>query len=50
MEGGWDAGAALGCLAAAAAAQATDVPSLATLPSALGVWTMYLCVRGRKAA
>ena len=50
MEGGWDAGAALGCLAAAAAAQATDVPSLATLPSALGVWTMYLCVRGRKAS
>ena len=49
MEGGWDAGAALGCLAAAAAALATGVPSLATLPSALGVWTMYLCVRGRKA-
>ena len=49
MEGGWDAGAALGCLAGAAAAQATGVPSLATLPSVLGVWVMYLCVRGRGA-
>ena len=49
MEGGWDAGAALGCLAGAAAAQATGVPSLATLPSVLGVWVMYRCVRGRKA-
>jgi hypothetical protein len=25
------------------------VPSLATLPSVLGVWVMYRCVRGRKA-
>lgn len=49
MEGGWDAGAALGCLAGAAAAQVTGVPSLATLPSVLGVWVMYRCVRGRKA-
>ena len=49
MEGGWDAGAALGCLAGAAAAQATGVHSLATLPSVLGVWVMYRCVRGRKA-
>ena len=49
MEGGWDAGAALGCLAGAAAALATDVPSLATLPSVLGVWVMYLCVRGGEA-
>ena len=50
MEGGWDAGAALGCLAGAAATLATGVPSLSTLPSALGVWLMYLCVRGRKAS
>ena len=49
MEGGWDAGAALGCLAGAAAAQATGVPSLATLPSVLGIWVMYQCVRSRKA-
>ena len=49
MEGGWDAGAALGCLAGAAAALATGVPSLATLPSVLGVGVMYLCVRGGKA-
>ncbi len=49
MEGGWDAGAALGCLAGAAAAQASGVASLATLPSVLGVWVMYRCVRGRKA-
>ena len=50
MEGGWDAGAALGCLAGAAAALATNAPSLATLPSVLGVGVMYLCVRGRKEA
>ena len=50
MEGGWDAGAALGCLAGAAVALTTDVPALAVLPSVLGVWTMYLCVRGRRAS
>lgn len=44
-EGGWDAGAALGCLAGAAVALMTDKVSLATLPAAAGLIVMYLCLR-----
>ncbi len=46
-EGGWDLGAALGCLAGAAVALATDKVSLATLPAAAGLLLMYVCVRGK---
>lgn len=46
-EGGWDAGAALGCLAGAAVALMTDKVSLATLPAAAGLIVMYLCVRSK---
>jgi hypothetical protein len=48
-EAGWDAGAALGCLAGAGAAWATRTPSLSVLPAALGVVALYLCVRGHAA-
>ncbi len=44
-ETGWDLGAALGCLAAAATAWATGVPSLAVLPAVAGVLAVFLCVR-----
>ncbi len=44
-EGGWDAGAALGCLAGAAVAMMTDKVSLATLPAAAGLVLMFYCVR-----
>ena len=44
-EGGWDAGAALGCLAGAAVAMMTDKVSLATLPAAAGLIVMYYSVR-----
>jgi MFS family permease len=44
-EAGWDAGAALGCIAAALVAWSTAVPSFAVLPASLGVWVMYVCVR-----
>jgi hypothetical protein len=44
-ETGWDAGAALGCLAAAAMAWGTGVPSLALLPAVLGVLAVAACVR-----
>jgi MFS family permease len=46
-EGGWDAGATLGCLAGAAVALMTDKVSLATLPAAAGLIVMYLCVRSK---
>jgi hypothetical protein len=48
-EAGWDAGAALGCLACAATAWATRIPSLSVLPAALGVIALYVCVRGHDA-
>jgi hypothetical protein len=44
-EAGWDVGASSGCLAAAAAAWVTGVPSLAVLPAALGVLVVFVCVR-----
>jgi MFS family permease len=44
-EGGWDAGAALGCLAGAGVALLTEHVSLVTLPAAAGIVLMYLCVR-----
>jgi MFS family permease len=40
-EAGWDIGAGLGCLAAAAVIWATDVPSLGLLPAVLGVPAIY---------
>nr|WP_282189087.1 MFS transporter [Azospirillum sp. SYSU D00513] len=46
-EAGWDVGAILGCLAAAAVAWATVTPSLALLPAALGVVAVHACVRGQ---
>ncbi len=46
-EAGWDAGAAAGCLAAAAVALATEMPSLVILPASLGIWAMYLCIHGQ---
>jgi hypothetical protein len=49
-EAGWDVGACLGCLAAAAVAWATGVPSLAMVPAGLGVGAIYLCVRGQTLA
>jgi hypothetical protein len=48
-EAGWDLGAAAGCLAAAAVAWATAIPSLAMIPGSLGVLAMYRCVRGQGA-
>ncbi|MDB5648744.1 MAG: transporter, partial [Hyphomicrobiales bacterium] len=47
-EAGWDAGAASGCLIAAATVWATSAPSLAVVPGALGVLVLYRAVRGRK--
>lgn len=44
-ETGWDAGASLGCVAAAGTAWATGVPSLALLPALLGVVAVFACVR-----
>lgn len=44
-ETGWDAGALLGCVAAAATAWATGLPSLAALPALLGVSVVFACVR-----
>lgn len=44
-ETGWDAGASLGCVAAAAAAWGTGVPSFALLPAVLGVLMVAACVR-----
>ena len=49
-EAGWDAGAASGCLIAAALVWATAAPSLAVVPGALGVIVLYLSVRAPKAA
>ena len=49
-EAGWDAGAACGCLAAAALAHATDLPSLAVLPGALGVIALHRYIRRAPAA
>ena len=43
-EAGWDAGAAAGCLAAAAVALATEMPSFVVLPASLGICAVYLCV------
>jgi MFS family permease len=48
-EAGWDAGAASGCLIAAALVWATAAPSLAVVPGALGVFVLYLSVRAPKA-
>ena len=48
-EAGWDTGAATGCLACAAAAWLSGVPSLATAPAAVAIWVIYLCVRGQAA-
>ncbi len=45
VETGWDAGAALGCVAAAGTAWATGIPSLAVLPAVLGVIVVFACVR-----
>ena len=44
-ETGWDAGASLGCVAAASAAWETGVPSLAVLPAVGGVLAVAACVR-----
>jgi MFS family permease len=44
-EAGWDAGAGVGCLAAAAVAWGTDVPSLALLPGVLGVPVIYALLK-----
>jgi hypothetical protein len=44
-ETGWDAGASLGCVAAASVAWATGVPSLALLPAVFGVLAVAACVR-----
>ena len=49
-EAGWDAGAILGCIAAAAVVW-TGVPvTLAVLPSALGVLVIHRCVRAEARA
>ncbi|MDB5411705.1 MAG: transporter, partial [Rubritepida sp.] len=47
-ETGWDIGAASGCLTAAALVWATELPSLAVLPGALGILGIYWCVRDRR--
>lgn len=44
-EAGWDCGAILGCLASAAVAWSGVSPTLAVLPSALGVLVIHRCVR-----
>jgi MFS family permease len=49
-EGGWDLGAALGCLAAALVAWLAPPPSLAMLPSLIGVAVLYYCLRESSAA
>jgi hypothetical protein len=46
-EAGWDMGAASGCLAGAAVAWFTSVPSLALVPGALGVAVIYAGVRAQ---
>lgn len=46
-EAGWDLGAVLGLLTAAAVAWAAPVPSCALLPATLGVLVLYACVRGQ---
>ncbi|MGE7413638.1 hypothetical protein [Methylobacterium tarhaniae] len=48
-ETGWDLGAVGGCLAGAATAALTAVPSLAILPASLGVVAMVACMRDRPA-
>jgi MFS family permease len=50
LEGGWDFGAVIGCLAAAGMVWATAVPALAVLPAAFGVVAIYLCVRAPASA
>ncbi|WP_167376157.1 MFS transporter, partial [Methylobacterium tarhaniae] len=45
----WDLGAIGGCLAGAATAALTVVPSLAILPASLGVAAMAACMRDRPA-
>jgi hypothetical protein len=49
-EAGWDVGAASGCLVAALVAWVFPAPSLAILPSLLGVAVLHHCLRGRSAA
>jgi hypothetical protein len=49
-DAGWDIGASMGCLAAAAIAATGLPPSLATLPGALGVLGVYFCLRGSRPA
>jgi MFS-type transporter involved in bile tolerance (Atg22 family) len=49
-EGGWDLGAVLGCLAAALVAWLAPPPSLAMLPSLIGVAVLYHCLRESSAA
>lgn len=46
-EAGWDAGAILGCLTAAAVIASGAPITLAVLPSALGVLVVHRCVRMR---
>ena len=48
-EAGWDIGGAAGCLTAALVALMAPAPSLAVLPGGLGVASLYLCLRQRKA-
>jgi len=49
-EAGWDAGAAIGCVAAGLVAWASAVPSLAVLPGVLGVIVFHRCARGQSSA
>lgn len=44
-EAGWDVGAALGCLTAAAVAWSSSALSLAVLPGMLGIGLLYACIR-----
>jgi MFS transporter, DHA1 family, inner membrane transport protein len=49
-EAGWDAGAILGCVAAAAVAWSGAPASLVVLPAALGVLVIHRCVRAEARA
>jgi MFS family permease len=49
-EAGWDTGAILGCLAAAAVAASGAPITLAVLPSALGAMVIHRCVRAEARA
>lgn len=49
-EAGWDIGAAAGCLAAALLAWLVRAPSMAVLPSIIGLAVLYHCLREGSAA